>query len=937
MENSQDHLEILRQEVESLRQQLAETKERLVVTEETLQAIRSGEVDAVVVSTSQGTQVFTLQGADYVYQCLVEQMGEGAATVSTEGLILYCNKRLAELLNFPLKNLIGSQLEDFVAPQDRQKFLLLLQQSEVETTLTMEVSLMGVAETKDIDTDRRKIDINVDIDRRQKNRNTEIPVKLSLRQFKLDELVVNSIVITDITESKVKEATKLNQILKQAIATITNYRFYPDCTREFEYWSDGCEVLFGYTAKELMADQNLWASRVEPEDLKTLLAQTLAACQQNQSSNSAEYRFYNKNGDQRWLSSSQFIKWDKTEQYWDVNAILIDITNRKQVEIALQEEKEKLSLFIKYAPVSVAMFDRQMYYLAVSQYWIDLYQLDSMESVMGRSHYEVLPNISETWKQIHQECLAGATRKCDQDSFIKPDGSEQLLKWEVLPWLQSTGEVGGILIFVEDITKTKKLEQQFYHAQRLESIGALASGIAHDFNNILTPILGVTQLLPLKMPNLDESVVNLLTILSNSARRGSELVKQILLFSRNTEGEYAILHLDALLLELIAVPRQTFPKSIAIATEIPTQTLWNISADATQIHQVFMNLMINARDAMPDGGALIIGAENLQLEEDNALMSLAPKAGEYVVVTVTDTGIGIPAELLDRIFDPFFTTKEVGKGTGLGLSTVIGIVKHHGGFITVESEVGKGATFKVFLPAIAGAVSQSSIEASSPRGNGELILIVDDESSIRQVIKTALESYNYRTILASDGIGAIALYGKHQEEISAVIMDIMMPNLDGVTTMHTLQNLNSLVKVIATSGLIDNRKLALEAKATTFLLKPFSIKQLLQTLAEILSPYQSGQSQQSQSDRILSIAINPSPPTQVELSKEAIAMMMPAEWLQQMHDAAYFCDAEVILELITQIPSSQQAIATALKDLVLDFKTDSIMELTEPMARIDPQ
>ncbi|MBD2186746.1 PAS domain S-box protein [Pseudanabaena mucicola] len=926
MENSQAYLESLRQEVDSLRQQLTDTKERLAETEETLQAIRSGEVDAVVVSTSQGAQVFTLQGADYVYQCLVEQMGEGAATVSKEGLILYCNKQLAGLLNRPLQNLIGSQLENFISPQDRKAFGLMLQQSQQEATLTIELSLIGAVET--IDIDRRKIALDVDVDRRKIAKNKEIPVKVSLKQFNLDQLVINSIVVTDITESKVREAEKLNQILKRAIATVTSYRFYPNRTWVFYYWSDGCEVLLGYTAKELMADQHLWASLVDPEDLETLIDQTLTACQQNKSSNNLEYRFYDKNGGQHWLAASQSIKWDKTNEYWDINTVLTDITQRKQAEMAVQEEKEKLSLFIKYAPVSVAMFDRQMFYIEVSQKWLDLYQLGSREDVMGRSHYEVLPNLSEAWKQIHQECLAGATRKCEQDSFIFPDGSEQILKWEVLPWIQMTGEVGGILMFVEDITETKRLEEQFYHAQRLESLGTLASGIAHDFNNILTPILGITQLLPLKIPNLDESVANLLAILSNSARRGAELVKQILLFSRNTEGEYAILSLHSLLLELIGIMKQTFPKSIEIITDISTQTLWNISADATQIHQVFMNLMINARDAMPDGGALTICAENLRLEDDDVPISLAAKAGEYVVVKVTDTGIGIPAELLTRIFDPFFTTKEVGKGTGLGLSTVMGIVKHHGGFVTVESEVGKGAEFKVVLPAIAGEVSTPSIEASSPRGNGELILIVDDELEIREVIKAALESHNYRTILASDGIGAIALYGKYQQEVSAVIMDIMMPNLDGMTTIHTLQNLNPLVKVIAISGLIDNRKLALEAKATTFLLKPFSIEQLLQTLAKILSPNQFKQVDQNQSDRLLSTERNPPPITKLEVFKEAIAVM-PPEWLQQMHEAAYYCDDEVMLELINQMPPSQQAIAQALKGLVLDFKTDIIIELTQ--------
>jgi two-component system, cell cycle sensor histidine kinase and response regulator CckA len=391
----------------------------------------------------------------------------------------------------------------------------------------------------------------------------------------------------------------------------------------------------------------------------------------------------------------------------------------------------------------------------------------------------------------------------------------------------------SILIVNSDMTDKKQLEKQFYHIQRLESIGTLASGIAHDFNNILTPILGISQLLPLRLTNVDDKTQELLSTLTTSTRRAVNLVKQILLFSRTSDGKFVTLQLSYLFRELIGIAKQTFPKSIEISDQSPSRELWTISADRTQMDQVFMNLMINARDAMPEGGTLAISAENRYLDEHYALLNLEAKPGPYLVVTVSDTGSGIPPELVERIFDPFFTTKEVGKGTGLGLSTVMGIVKNHGGFVRVTSQLGKGTQFEVFLPAIQGEIIMPTLEEEMPNGNGGLILIVEDESSIQEIMKTALEKYNYRTMLANDGIEAIALYAKNQPEISVVLMDMMMPNLDGVTTIRTLKKMNPEVKIIATSGLLDNKQLALQADAQTFLLKPYTISQLLQLLKEM--------------------------------------------------------------------------------------------------------
>lgn len=891
MKDSQAPLEKLRQEVEALQQQLAEVQERLNVTEETLQAICSGEVDAVVVSTQQGERVFTLQGADYVYQCLVEQMGEGAATVSSEGLILYCNKRLSELLDCSLKNLIGSGLETFIAPKDRKAFLLLLQEVQEKETLTRELSLIAATGNK------------------------EVPVKLSLKQLKIDELLVNSIIITDITESKIKEAAKLSQILNSAIAVINNFRLLTDGTFKIDSWIGGTQQLFGYSLEAVQADSSLITANILPEDREKALVSLVQNIKGGRSG-IVEYRFLHGDRTIRWLSSNYVAEWDREQDCWVGIEIITDITQRKETEQKIAEQAALIDLTTD--AIFVHDLDDQI-----------LFWNKGAERLYGWTATEIIGKKTKTL--FNQPTAQTKAIKTTSEQGIWQSEIKQNTKAGKNIIVESRNilvenhflNLKSILVINTDITEKKQLEKQFYHAQRLESLGTLASGIAHDFNNILTPILSVTQMLPLKFPNLDDKTERLFAILSSSARRGADLVKQILLFSRGTEGNYVILQLGDLLLEVIGITKQTFPKSIAILAEIPTKELWRISADATQMHQVFMNLMINARDAIPDEGTLTISAENRLLGKHDALINLEAKAGSYVVVTVSDTGMGIPPELLNRIFDPFFTTKEVGKGTGLGLSTVAGIVKTHGGFVKVDSELGKGTEFNIFLPAIEGEVSVIPREKLMPRGKGELILIVDDEASIQEVTQTSLENYNYRTILASDGIEAFALYTEHQQKISVVLMDMMMPNLDGVTAIWALQKINPRVKIIATSGLLKNRKLALDADVKNFLLKPYTIGELLQILTEILSL------DEDKLDGISPITSQaPSPQARVELSKDAFATMSP-EWLQELYEAAYYCDADVLLELIEQIPSSQGAIANALKDLVLNFQTDIIMELTD--------
>ncbi len=391
-----------------------------------------------------------------------------------------------------------------------------------------------------------------------------------------------------------------------------------------------------------------------------------------------------------------------------------------------------------------------------------------------------------------------------------------------------------ILVVNTDITQKKQLEAQFLRAQRLESIGTLASGIAHDLNNVLAPILMTAQLLEAQLH--DERSRRLLPILITNAKRGANLVKQVLSFTRGLEGDRTILQLKHLIIEIQQIIKETFPKSIEVFTQIHPN-LWTVCGDATQLHQVLMNLCVNARDAMPNGGTLKISAENLFIDENFTKMHIDAKVGHHIVITVTDGGIGIQPEILDRIFEPFFTTKEVGKGTGLGLSTVLGIIKSHGGFINVYSEAEKGSQFKIYLPAQDASETIEEQRQELPPGQGELILVVDDEAAIRDVTKTSLESHNYKAITASDGIEAIALYAEHRDEISLVLTDMLMPSMDGLTTIRTLRKINPDVKIIAVSGLSSADKVdaAYEIGIKAFLSKPYTANQLLQTISTVKS------------------------------------------------------------------------------------------------------
>ncbi len=414
---------------------------------------------------------------------------------------------------------------------------------------------------------------------------------------------------------------------------------------------------------------------------------------------------------------------------------------------------------------------------------------------------------------------------------LRKDRTEFPIEISIAGWKTEDGTFfTGI---IRDITEKKRLESQLLRKQRMESIGTLAGGIAHDLNNILTPIMLSQQILKEKFK--DEQSQKILDILEKNSQRGADLIKQVLSFSRGVEGERKPLKITNQISEIEKVLKETLPRNIEIRTDVQ-KDLFTVSGDATQINQVLMNLCVNARDAMTDGGILSLSAENFFIDETYARMHTEAKVGSYAAIAVSDTGVGISPEILDRIYEPFFTTKEFGKGTGLGLSTALAIVKSHGGFINVDSKIGKGTVFKVYLPSTGAETGKADEHRSEPgRGHDEFILVVDDEASIRDITTETLKSNQYNVLAASDGAQAVAEYVKNKDKIKVILMDMMMPVMDGHASIRAIRKINPEVKIIAVSGLAEKDKLEKVADYTdAFLSKPYTAEKLLKAVYEVI-------------------------------------------------------------------------------------------------------
>ncbi|MFO1526707.1 MAG: PAS domain S-box protein [Turneriella sp.] len=505
--------------------------------------------------------------------------------------------------------------------------------------------------------------------------------------------------------------------------------------------------------------------------------------------------------------------------------VVRDTTARKKNENLMREQ----ATLLDKASDAILVRDLQN----VIRYWnegaVRMYGYTKEEAI-GNSVRSLLYAEHDSVDAATQQVLDNGEFSGELEQLTK-NGSKltALVRWTLLR--DEHGKPKSILAINSDVTERRKLEQQFLRAQRLESIGTLAGGIAHDLNNVMTPIMLAAAVL--KTGNLSADQLELINMIESSVRHGTAMVKQVLSFARGAEGNPRPMQMSSLISEIEPIVRDTFPRNISLQTQIPVD-LWSVKADKTQLHQVLMNLAVNARDAMPDGGTLTISAENRTLDAQYAGMQMDAAPGHYVVIRIEDTGTGMPPDVLEKVFEPFFTTKEHGKGTGLGLSTSMAIMKGHGGFMRVYSEPGRGTRFHLYLPALSKVDEESAVATSEslPRGNGELILVVDDEAPVRTITCQTLEAFGYATLPASDGAEAVAIFAEHKNKVALLLTDMMMPVLDGPGAISVIQKMQPKLPIIAVSGLAANGKLsALQAAdKIRFLAKPFSAEQLLQAV-----------------------------------------------------------------------------------------------------------
>jgi PAS domain S-box-containing protein len=592
-------------------------------------------------------------------------------------------------------------------------------------------------------------------------------------------------------------------------------------------WNPAAERMFGYTAAEIVGQPIL---RLFPPDRLEEENQILSRLARGERVQHFETVRVRQDGSQLDVAATISPIRDAAGKICGVSKILRDITERKQAEERIAEQ----AAFLDKARDAILVRELGGKIIFWNEGAKHIYGWTREEAV-GENSGKLLYRDAGKFSEFNALTIQQGEWQGELQHMAK-DGRPITIeaRWTLIR--DNDGQPKSILAINTDITEKKKIEAQFLRAQRMESIGTLAGGIAHDLNNILAPIMMSIDILKRLSPQ--PQAIKILETIELSAQRGADIVRQVLSFARGVEGARIEVQPNHLLRDLESIIENTFPKDIRLQFFIPNDT-WTILGDPTQVHQILLNLCVNARDAMPHGGCLAVGAKNCVLDPHDAAMNDQAKAGRYVVISVNDSGTGIPPEIIDKIFEPFLTTKELHQGTGLGLSTVMAIVKSHEGFVNVCSEPGKGTTFKVYLPAMDSASAPRlapSAQASLPRGNGETILVVDDEASVLTITGQTLETFGYRVLTATDGAHALGVYLQNQKDIAAVVTDIMMPIMDGPAMIHALRRINPAVKIVAATGLKTNDRMtaAYGSGLQHFLTKPYTAETMLKTIREIL-------------------------------------------------------------------------------------------------------
>ena len=823
-----------------INQQLQESLEELQIAKEELRQQNEQLIYARQITKAEQQR----------YQNLFEFAPNGYLVTDSLGIIQQANYEAASLLSVRQDHLIGKTLVVFIAEKYRSSFILQLkilqdlQEWEVDfqphkgTVFPASVRVKSLSDSEGKKTgflwsisdisDHKKLQATLQkdsdiLENLVKERTTELVIANEQLQ---QEIIERKLIQESLQESE----TRLTLALKASNIGIWDWHIQTNQT----LWSSTMGLMYGLPLNTLCPDIEDFLNLIYPED-RQYYQNCLIQSIEERIDFICEYRIVAHDNSLHWLSSRGEVYCNENGQPIRLIGTTRDISERKQTEQQISEQATLLE--IATDGIFVRNFQAQI--LFWNQGAEKMYGWQRQE-VAGKNPKDIFYDSTSHEQEIiplRTVVKSGSW----QGELHKRTQSNQLIivqsRWTLM--LDDDGQPKSILTVDTDITAKKQLEEQFFRAQKLESISTLAGGIAHNINNNLTPILGYAQLLKSKSPLDKDNCLQMLTIIEDNAKKGASLVRQLLSFAnKGVQIKYMLIQINDLIKNTIQVVKQTFslPEAIEFFTYLPPK-LWTINGDRNQLEQVLINLIVNASHAMPHGGHLSISTENLYLNEEMSQINHDVTVGNYIVITVEDTGTGMSPKILERVFDPFFTTKDIGEGTGLGLSTVLGTIKSHKGFIHVDSEVGKGSKFKIFLPSVNQEII--SLEPDCGKlcpGQGELILVVDDEPQVLEVTKTILENYNYQTITAKNGMEAIAIYARYQNQIRVVLMDMMMPEMDGNSAICNLKKINPEVPIIACSGYnIQNMlKANHENQVLAILSKPYTNQELLSTLNWVL-------------------------------------------------------------------------------------------------------
>jgi len=761
-------------------------------------------------------------------ESLFQHASFGIVTVDRDGVVLSCNGSFARLFGFEETELLGAGIDDLITCERCRK------EARAFTARTLEgASFQDTAER------HRKDGSSVDVEI------VGVPVIVD-GQVIGGHGVYREISALRAAEEALRESEELFRVFGEDAPfgmSIMN------ADRTFQYFNPKFTEIFGYTLEDL-PDKSTWFRKAYPDPAYREMVRGVWTKDSLTDRRVGEvkpriFTVRSKDGQDKTIHFRAVILEDRRQLM-----TYEDITARSRAEEALRQSEERYRKLYEEAtrreelyrsllqssPDAVVIYDLEGLVQYVSPAFSRLFGW-TLDELAGKR----IPFVPDSERDRTMEIIRALHDEgtpCSGFETLRSTRSGDLVQVSISAsrYDDHEGNPAGMLVMLRDISGRKELEAQLSQAHKMEAIGTLAGGIAHDFNNILQAISGYTQLLLINKRE-DHPDHGKLAAIDHSARRASELTERLLIFGRKVESRLRPVDLNHEVRQVVLLLERTIPKMIRIQAEL-ADDLGIVNGDPVQLEAAAMNVAVNARDAMPDGGVLTFRTKNAVLDEDDCRLHPGIDPGRYVLLEVIDTGHGMDPAVLDHIFEPFYTTKPTGKGTGLGLAMVYGIVKSHGGVITCTSSPGAGAAFRIYFPVLAAGERpgpEKGAEEAVPGGR-ECILVVDDEESIQEIARDALERHGYRTLTAGRGEEALEIYRAEENRIDLVILDLNMPGMGGSKCLIALKKIDPAVKVVVATGHTSKERAdeALSLGAMRFIPKPYPLRELLEAIRETL-------------------------------------------------------------------------------------------------------